>query len=85
MFLLAARFHLFHPNCLPKALALKRMLERRRFAPTLRIGARKEGGKLLGHAWIEIDDVPFNDAADIGDRFPTLEVSEAGLAVWTIQ
>lgn len=85
MFLVAARFHVFHLNCLPKALALKKMLERRRFVPTLRIGARKEGGKLLGHAWIEIDDVPFNDAADVADRYPPFSISEAGLAIWTSQ
>jgi hypothetical protein len=85
MFLVASRFHVFRLTCLPKALALKRMLERRRFAPTLRIGARKEAGKLLGHAWVEIDDVPFNDAADVADRFPPFSISEAGLAIWTAQ
>ena len=85
MFLVAARFHLFKLSCLPKALALKRMLERRRFAPALRIGARKEGSKLLGHAWVEVDGVPFNDSADVADRYPTFEISEAGLAIWTAQ
>jgi hypothetical protein len=85
MFLVAARFHVFKPTCLPKALALKRMLERRRFSPALRIGARKESGTLLGHAWIEIDDVPFNDAADVAVRYPPFEISEAGLATWTSQ
>ena len=84
MFLLAAHHHVFHLNCLPKALALKRMLERRRMAPVLRIGARKDGATLLGHAWIEIDRVPFNDAADVADRYPPLEISEAGLAIWTV-
>jgi hypothetical protein len=85
MFLIAARLHPFRLNCLPKALALKRMLERRRFAPALRIGARKEAGTLMGHAWIEIDDVPFNDSADVAVRYPPLEISEAGLATWTSQ
>jgi len=83
MFLVAARFHVFKVNCLPKALALKRMLERRRFSPALRIGAREEAGTLTGHAWIEIDDVPFNDSADVAVRYPPLEISEAGLAIWT--
>ncbi|MGK2856482.1 MAG: lasso peptide biosynthesis B2 protein [Thermoanaerobaculia bacterium] len=85
MFLLAANHHLFRLNCLPKALALKRMLERRRLAPHLRIGARKEGPKLLGHAWIEIDAVPYNDSADVADRYPPLSISEAGVAMWTAE
>ncbi len=85
MFHVAARFHVFRLNCLPKALALKRMLERRRFSPALRIGARREAGALMGHAWIEIDHVPFNDSADVADRYPPLEISEAGLAAWTSQ
>lgn len=85
MFLVAARYHVFALTCLPKALALKRMLERRRFSPTLRIGARKESGKLLGHAWVEIDDVPFNDSADVADHYPPFEIGEAGLAIWTMR
>lgn len=85
MFLVAARLHLFRLNCLPKALALKRMLERRRLEPTLRIGARREGTKLFGHAWIEVDNVPFNDSADVADRYPRFEASDPGLAIWTAQ
>lgn len=85
MFHVAANHHLFRLNCLPKALALKRILERRRLAPYLMIGARKEGPKLLGHAWIEIDGVPFNDSADVADRYPPLTLSEAGLAIWTAE
>ncbi|MCM2313782.1 MAG: lasso peptide biosynthesis B2 protein [Thermoanaerobaculia bacterium] len=85
MFLVAANHHVFRLTCLPKALALKRMLERRRLIPQLRIGARKEGPKLLGHAWIEIDGVPFNDSADVADRYPPLTLSEAGLAIWTAE
>lgn len=85
MFLVAANHHVFRLTCLPKALALKRMLERRRLVPHLRIGARKEGPKLLGHAWVEIDGVPFNDSADVADRYPPLTLSEAGLAIWTAE
>jgi hypothetical protein len=85
MFLIAARYNVFNVSCLPKALALKRMLERRRFSPALRIGARTEAGTLMGHAWIEIDDVPFNDSADVAVRYPPLEIGEAGLATWTSQ
>jgi Transglutaminase-like superfamily len=41
-------------RCLTQALAVQFLLERRGYAPTVRIGiARGEGRRLEGHAWVE--------------------------------
>jgi hypothetical protein len=76
MFLLASRHHLFEVSSLPKAIALARMLERRKLSPTLRIGARRDGSTLHGHAWVEVDGVPFNDSADVADRHEPLSAED---------
>lgn len=48
-------------QCLPRSLALKRMLARRGVATELRIGVRTEGGSLLAHAWVEWMGHALND------------------------
>lgn len=45
------------PNCLPQALAARRMLERRGIASTLYIGTMREhGGNRHFHAWLKAGD-----------------------------
>lgn len=53
----AAAHHLQPMTCLPRALALQRMLARRGIAARLTIGVRKEGGgpgTVAAHAWVEV-------------------------------
>jgi hypothetical protein len=63
-------------TCLARSLTGQLVLQRRGIDTTLRIGVRpaadgEEGASagLLFHAWLEVGDVPVNDALDVGDRF----------------
>jgi hypothetical protein len=49
--------------CVPKSLALLRVLSRAGFTASFVSGVRKNNGKLEGHAWIEVDGLPLE--ADI--------------------
>jgi hypothetical protein len=42
-------------NCLPRALALQRMLLRRGTRATVRFGARRVGQEFRAHAWLTLD------------------------------
>jgi hypothetical protein len=42
-------------NCLERSLVLYRLFSRAGAAPTLMLGARHEGPRLAGHAWIEMN------------------------------
>jgi hypothetical protein len=48
-------------NCLVRSLTLWTILLRRGLPTDLRVGFRKRGGKIEGHAWIEHDDTPINE------------------------
>lgn len=60
--LLAARldrvsqFLHFRESCLPRAIALHRILDRRGIPATFWLGSRLVQGKLESHAWIEVSD-----------------------------
>ena len=56
-------------NCLERSLVLWALLRRRGIDSDLRIGARKHGERLEGHAWVEWDGVVLNDADDAQERF----------------
>lgn len=50
----AARYGLFRPSCLVRALALHRLLQARGFSDTsLRIGVRRQAQQFHAHAWVE--------------------------------
>jgi len=64
-FQIAAGHHLYRPACLPRSIALQHFLQRHGHPAVLRIGVRKEGGRLRAHAWVEVggelvDDDPAN-------------------------
>lgn len=65
----AGAHHLRPMTCLPRALALQRMLVRRGIAAALRIGVRKEAATLAAHAWVEIDGRAVGEPEAIADRF----------------
>lgn len=45
-------------TCLPRSLALQWLLARRGVAADLCLGARKSGGPLPAHAWVEVSGEP---------------------------
>jgi Transglutaminase-like superfamily len=51
-------------NCLDRSLAGLWLLRRAGEAPTLVLGAKREHGKLEGHAWLELGNVPLETRAD---------------------
>jgi hypothetical protein len=60
----AARYGLVRPTCLEKSLALWWFLGRRGIASSLRIGTRKNAGKLEAHAWIECGGSTLNETGE---------------------
>ena len=59
-------------NCLPRSLVLYYLLRRQGIEAELRIGVQRESDIFAAHAWIELQGVPLNDRADVGDRFAAL-------------
>jgi hypothetical protein len=72
----AARHHLRPMTCLPRSLALKALLQRQGVETDLRIGVRREAGRLLAHAWVEQDGNPVGEPADVG-RFAPLATARS--------
>ena len=60
-----------HDYCLPRSLVLYRVLARAGRQPRLRIGVRRDGGGLGGHAWVTLDGHPLAEAADPAAAFAT--------------
>lgn len=50
-------------NCLVRSLTLWTILLRRGLSTDLRVGFRKSGGQIEGHAWVEHEGVPINEDA----------------------
>lgn len=73
----AARYGVFRPRCLARAVALSRMLEARGIsAYRIRIGVRKEKGSFTAHAWVELGDAVFGDTIDNTEGYvPLTDVS----------
>ncbi len=51
-------------TCLPRAAATHAILRRRGHRAELRIGFRRDGAALLGHAWVEVDGRELPGSAD---------------------
>jgi hypothetical protein len=65
-------------TCLVRSLALLGVLRRSGIAAELRIGVGTTQPQLEAHAWVEVDGVPVNDAADIAARYPPFAGSLPG-------
>jgi len=65
----AARQGLFQDSCLTRSVLLCRMLQGKGMEPRLRIGVRLAASELEAHAWVEVDDTPVNDRADIAGHY----------------
>lgn len=67
----------FRANCLERSLALWWSLRSEGLAAELRIGARKESGELLAHAWVECDGRVLNDSPDVHALYALFDASIA--------
>jgi hypothetical protein len=62
----AAHNHVVRASCVPRSLALQRLLQRRGWAARIRVGVRRANGSIEGHAWVECDQLPLQQNG-IGD------------------
>ena len=69
----AARHGPYKAKCLPVALTLAWLLQRRGMSTNLRLGVRKAAARLEAHAWIEYRGVPLIDTAEVLERFTAFE------------
>ena len=65
----AARHGPYKAKCLPIALTLAWLLQRRGMATDLRLGVRKVTARLEAHAWIEFGGIPLIDGPEVHERF----------------
>ena len=57
-------------SCLPRSLTTWFLLRRRGMDAVVHLGADLSNiDGLPAHAWVEVDGIPLNEAADIGERF----------------
>ena len=68
----AARYTPISATCLPKSIVLQQLLRREGIETALRIGVRKTGAALDGHAWLEYRGVPVADPPGVHDSFTVL-------------
>jgi len=60
----AARYGLFRPKCLVRALAIRRMLQRRGIEnAVVRVGVRRDSAAFEAHAWAEVGNIIVGDSA----------------------
>ena len=63
----ARRYGLFRGNCLSQSLALLWLLRRAGHPGSIQIGVKPSGGRMLAHAWVELDGETIDPAAIAGD------------------
>jgi hypothetical protein len=66
---LVCRYSPLTGRCLARSLALWWFLRRQGINTDLRIGTRKQGGHIEGHAWIEYQNVVVNDSAEVRAQY----------------
>ena len=62
-------------RCLAQAIALQSLLSRRGIPAEVRIGVRRDGSGIRGHAWVEVQGRPLAQRADPYRRFAALRSS----------
>ncbi|TFH50986.1 MAG: lasso peptide biosynthesis B2 protein [Lysobacterales bacterium] len=65
----ASTHGLFRANCLAQSLTIWCLLRRQGIPVSLRIGVRKQQGRLEAHAWTEHQTRVLNDDANIASRY----------------
>ncbi|HKW88705.1 MAG TPA: lasso peptide biosynthesis B2 protein [Candidatus Acidoferrales bacterium] len=69
----ASRNGIVRGNCLSKSVALWWLLRHKSIDAELQIGARKAGGGLEAHAWVELNGKILNDADDVRESFAAFD------------
>ncbi|MCH7666499.1 MAG: lasso peptide biosynthesis B2 protein [Acidobacteria bacterium] len=75
----AARFGPYRATCLRRSLFLWWLTRRRGLDSKLQIGVRRERseqGKLVAHAWIELDGEVLNDRAEIVEGYAAFDAKQ---------
>lgn len=63
-------------QCLSRSLVLCHLLRSRGLPAEIRLGVSTPGdGKLIAHAWVELDGLPLNDGADVSRRYAALRTA----------
>jgi transglutaminase superfamily protein len=75
----ADRHGLVHPSCLAKSLTLWWLLGEQGITSRLRIGIRKENGKLEAHAWVEREGVALNEPEEQHRHYAAFDAALASL------
>lgn len=75
----ADRHGLVHPSCLVKSLTLWWLLGRQGIPSQLRVGIRKEGGKLEAHAWVESKGMALNEPEERHHHYAAFDAALASL------
>ena len=75
----ADRHGLVHPSCLAKSLTLWWLLGRQGISSRLRIGIRKENGKLEAHAWVEREGIALNEPEEQHHHYAAFDAALGSL------
>ena len=73
----AARHGVYRASCLPRSLALQRLLREAGISSELRLGVRKVSGRLEAHAWLERGGEPLGEAAEVREHFAAFDAAIA--------
>ena len=69
---IAAEKGAYQARCLQQTLVLWCLLRRNDIESEIRFGARKKGGELQAHAWVEVGGVALNEESDVCLHFAPL-------------
>ena len=75
---IAAEQGIYQAKCLQQTLVLWCLLRRNHIESDIRFGARKAGGELQAHAWVEVSGIALNEDSDVCVHFSPLK-SDVGL------
>lgn len=75
----ADQHSLVHPSCLAKSLTLWWLLGRQGITSRLRIGIRKQNGKLEAHAWVEREGIALNEPEERHRHYAAFDAAFASL------
>ncbi len=75
----ADRHGMVHPSCLAKSLTLWWLLGRQGITSRLRIGIRKENGKLRAHAWVEREGTALDEPEELHRHYAAFDQELARL------
>ena len=76
----AARYGIVRSTCLERSLALWWFLGRQGLASSVRIGTRKNAGRLEAHAWVEFDGRVLNEGEEPRSQFAAFD---AAFPLWS--